>query len=200
MTKNTTIYQKLLIRLQALKKVHYECAEIYNKYNMYLNIPSIGITALASIASFLSLSEYVPTDQQNICSLIVGILSVGSTMMQSLNNTLKYSAKIESHQLAGDEYNKLLTKLQFEAYNPNEENFLNKIEEKILEIKNNCKYFPINSVLLKYDDDLSLKKFVKSSTYNNTNSESNSTLNNTIINEDNENTKLLKNKRRNINI
>ena len=154
------LFQKLLVRIQALQNIHYECSELYSRYNMYINIPSIAITSIASVASFLSLSEYIPKEEQNICSLIVGILTIVSSMLQSFGNTLKYPAKVEAHQFAGDEYNKLLTKLQFESYNPNEENFMNEIEEMILKIKNNCKYYPINSIVLKYKKVLSLENFV----------------------------------------
>ena len=43
---------------------------------------------------------------------------------------------------AADSYDKLITKVQFEIEEPNEKDFLLKMEEKILNIKNECKYLP----------------------------------------------------------
>lgn len=157
------LYQKLLTRVQALQDVHYRCAETYSKYNMYLFLPSITITTMASIGSFLAASDYLNEDTQTIFSLSVGILTILSSMMQSVNNTIKYPAKIESHQLAGEEYSKLLTRLQFEFLNPDEEDFFSDIEEKILDIKNKCKYYPLRSIVDKYKDKLSLDHFTSPS-------------------------------------
>jgi len=152
-----------LIRIQALQDLHYHCADTYNRYNMYLFIPSITISTMASIASFLTASDYIDDDTRNIFSVSVGIMTVFSSMMQSFSNTLKYPAKVEGHQLAADEYSKLLTRLQFEYINPNEEDFFNKMEEEILRIKNNCKYYPLQSVVSKYKSKLSLENFTDNS-------------------------------------
>lgn len=156
---NPKLYQKLLTRVQVLQDMHYQCAEKYSTYNMRLFIPSVTITTLASIASFLTASEYLSPDVQGGFSIAVGVLSVISSMMQSFSNTLKYPAKIEGHQLAADEYSKLLTRLQFEYLDPNEENFFDDIEEQILKIKNNCKYYPLRSVVNNLKHKLSLENF-----------------------------------------
>jgi hypothetical protein len=153
------LYQKLLTRIQALQDMHYNCSEIYSNFNIYLFAPSVTITTLSSIASFLTASEYITTDMKSVFSIIVGILTIISAMLQSFTNTLKYPAKMESHQLAADEYSKLLTKLQFEYINPNEDNFFENIESKILEIKNNCKYYPPQTIVNKYREKLSLENF-----------------------------------------
>lgn len=153
------LYQKLLTRIQALQDMHYNCSEKYSRFNIYLFAPSITITTVSSIASFLSASEYITPDVKIILSTMIGILTIISTMLQSFANTLKYPAKMESHQLAADEYSKLLTKLQFEYINPNEDNFFETVESKILEIKNNCKYYPLQSIVNKYREKLSLENF-----------------------------------------
>lgn len=80
-------------------------------------------------------------------------------MMQTLGNTLKYSAKVEGYQLAGAEYSNLLTRIQFEFFDPNEEDFFDNVEGEILKINTNCKYYPLQSVFLKYSEKLSLEKF-----------------------------------------
>lgn len=43
---------------------------------------------------------------------------------------------------AADSYDKLITNIQFEIDEPNEDDFLQKMEEKILAIKNECKFLP----------------------------------------------------------
>lgn len=153
------LYQKLLTRIQALQDMHYQCAEKYSDYNIRLFIPSVTITTMASIASFITASDYLRSDVQNIFSIAVGILTIFSSMMQSFSNTLKYPAKIEGHQLAADEYSKLLTRLQFEYIDPNEKDFFDDIEKQILIIKNNCKYYPLRSVVNNLKNDLTLENF-----------------------------------------
>jgi len=153
------LYQKLLTRIQALQDVHYQCAEKYSKYNLYLFAPSVTITALAGMASLLSASNYLNAETKGGFSIAVGILTIISSMLQTFSNSLKYPAKTEGHQLAGEEYSKLLTMLQFEFIDPDEENFFDLIETEIIKIKNNCKYYPLQSVVKKFKHKLSLENF-----------------------------------------
>jgi hypothetical protein len=150
-----TQQQKLLTRIQALGDIHGDCAELYTRYNAYLVIPSICITSVASFASFLSTSSQVSEQMRSVFILSVGALTIMSSMMQTLTSSLKYHARIEGHQLAAEEYSKLLTKLHFEIINPNEENFFEDMEAKIIDIKNNCKYYPVQKITQKYKKYLS---------------------------------------------
>ena len=109
------------------------------------------ITTLSSIFSFLSNSEMINDDAKKILLTFVGITTIFSTMTQSLSNAFGYGTKKEMFLHAADEYDKVLMKIRFEKNNPNEEDFLNKIEKEITKIEEMCKYLPPNWIVLEWN-------------------------------------------------
>ena len=143
-------YEKLEERLKKLRYVHTRSAEHYEKMNFYIFGPSISITALSGIASFLSTSDFIDQDARNGLGITVGVLASISSMLQALASASKYHAKIESHRGAADQFNTLLTRLRFEMELPNEENFTEEIEQQIIEVKNKCNFFPPQFIIDEY--------------------------------------------------
>ena len=143
-------YEKLEDRLKKLRYVHSRSAEHYEKMNIYVFGPSITITALSGIASFLSTSNFIETEARNGLGVTVGVLASISSMLQAIASSSKYHAKIESHRSAADQFNSLLTRLRFEMELPNEENFTDEIKNQILEIKNKCNFFPPQFIIDEY--------------------------------------------------
>ena len=143
-------YEKLEERLKKLRYVHSRSAEHYEKMNVYVFGPSITITALSGIASFLSTSDFIETEARNGLGVTVGVLASISSMLQAIASASKYHAKIESHRSAAEQFNSLLTRLRFEMELPNEENFTDEIEKQILEIKNKCNFFPPQFIIDEY--------------------------------------------------
>ena len=143
-------YEKLEERLKKLRYVHTRSAEHYEKMNFYIFGPSISITALSGIASFLSTSDFIETEARNGLGVTVGVLASISSMLQALASASKYHAKIESHRGAADQFNTLLTRLRFEMELPNEENFSDDIEKQIIEIKNKCNFYPPQFIIDEY--------------------------------------------------
>ena len=70
--------------------------------------------------------------------------------MQSIASTCKYSAKSEAHRAAADQYDKLLTRLQFEMEMPNEKDFIDSFEAEMLDVQNKCNYFPPQFIIDSY--------------------------------------------------
>ena len=143
-------YEKLEDRLKKLRYIHTRSAEHYEKMNFYIFGPSISITALSGIASFLSTSDFIETEARNGLGVTVGVLASISSMLQALASASKYHAKIESHRGAADQFNTLLTRLRFEMELPNEENFSDDIEKQIIEIKNKCNFYPPQFIIDEY--------------------------------------------------
>ena len=143
-------YEKLEERLKKLRYVHTRSAEHYEKMNFYIFGPSISITALSGIASFLSTSDFIETEARNGLGVTVGVLASISSMLQALASASKYHAKIESHRGAADQFNTLLTRLRFEMELPNEENFSDEIEKQIIEVKNKCNFYPPQFIIDEY--------------------------------------------------
>ena len=140
--KKYYFYKQVLNRLKKLRYIHSQSAKYYEKLNLKIFAPSITITAISGVASFLSTSDFIGNETQTAFGISVGILASISAMLQSLASTCKYNAKAEAHRFAAEEYNKLTVRLKFEMEMPNEEDFTDNLEKEILEIKNKCKYFP----------------------------------------------------------
>ena len=145
-------YDKMVEKVKKQKWIHRNSADYYDKLHKYVLYPSISITAISSIASFISTSEYVTTNVQNGFCLSIGILASISTLLQSISSNCNYSAKCELHRNASQEYGKLLTKLEFEKNFPNETDFIDKTEAKILDIQTKCKYFPPQFIIDNYEE------------------------------------------------
>lgn len=168
--KKYYFYRKMLERLKKLRYVHSRAGEYYSKLSMYIFGPSISITALSGIGSFLSTSEFIDQSAQTSFGITVGVMASISTMLQSIASVCQYSAKTEAHRTAADEYNKLIVRLKFEMEMPDEPEFTTDLETQILDIQNKCKYIPPQFILNEWTkkkkndtvNDLKFKEQVKS--------------------------------------
>lgn len=145
-------------RIEKAIWIHIQSARYFDTLHFRLFAPSITITALSGIASFLSSSEIISKTTQTSFAIAVGVMSSLSTMIQSVVSTMKYSAKADAHRLAADEYTQLLTRVKFEIEMPNERNFGEILEKKILDIQHKCKYFPPQHIVDSYKEPINDEK------------------------------------------
>lgn len=148
--KKFIFYNKMLKRLQKLRYLHTQASQYYDKLEYYIFGPSISITALSGIASFLSTSQYVDDNSQNIFGITVGIMASVSSLLQSIASACQFSAKKEAHRTVAEQYNTLIISLKFEIEMPNEEDFCDELEKKIIDIQNKCNYFVPQFIIDKY--------------------------------------------------
>jgi len=139
--KKMVFHNKMLRRLKKLRFLHSRSSQHYESMNIKLSAPSIVITALSGIASFLSTSQYVDADSQNACGITVGVLASVASVFQAFSAACQYGAKKEAHRTVAEQYNALIVKTKFEMEMPNEEDFIDKLEVAILEIDSKCNYF-----------------------------------------------------------
>ena len=149
--KKYIFYNKILQRLQRLSQLHSRASQYYEKMNFYIFAPSITITALSGIASFLSTSQYISEKGQNAFGIGVGIVASVSSVLQSLAGACQYSAKKEAHRTVAEQYNNLIISIKFEIEMPNEEDFTDKLEIQILDIQSKCNYFVPQFIVEEYD-------------------------------------------------
>ena len=149
--KKYIFYNKILERLQRLSHLHSRASQYYEKMNFYIFGPSITITALSGIASFLSTSQYISQGAQNGFGIGVGIVASISSVLQSLGGACQYSAKKEAHRTVAEQYNNLIISIKFEIEMPNEEDFTDKLESQILDIQSKCNYFVPQFIVDEYD-------------------------------------------------
>ena len=149
--KKFIFYNKILKRLQRLSYLHSRASQYYENMNFRIFAPSITITALSGIASFLSTSQYVSESAQNGFGIGVGIVASISSVLQSLAGACQYSAKKEAHRTVAEQYNNLIISVKFEIEMPNEEDFTDKLEIQILDIQSKCNYFVPQFIVEEYD-------------------------------------------------
>jgi hypothetical protein len=151
-TDHNNILSSIMCKVLKQRQLHRMSVQYYERYNSLINIPAIAISGAATVYSFA-----YPSDGQQgqilINKIIAGTLSAINTILFSLGCFLKLQAKSESHFIAAEEYDNLLTMIHFELRFPNEniQEFANKVEKKILEIKKSCRYFPPEKIINEYD-------------------------------------------------
>jgi hypothetical protein len=129
-------------RLEELKWIHSRSSEYYERRNIAITIPSIVLTSVSGIMSFMSTSSGVSSGFQYASSITVGIIAAVSSLVQALSSTLQFGTKSELHRDVADRYEKIITSIKFEFVDHSDENFIEELEKQIIEVQNMCKYFP----------------------------------------------------------
>jgi len=139
-----------LKRLDELIWIHSRAGEYYEKLHHRILTPSILITGTSGVVSFLTTSASISTSTKEVLGIVVGVMASISTISQSLMGAFAFQAKSEAHRAAAEEYVQLQVKVHFELAMPNEPDFMEHLETKLLEIKNKCKYFPPQFIVDEY--------------------------------------------------
>ena len=157
-TREEILYNEFVEKLTNLRDVHVISAAIFEKKNYGIVIPTIIVTAIGSIISFLSASSFFQENTRIALSITVGIIAIISSVLQSFQSAFKYKTKAEMFRTAAEQYDRLVIKIKFELAKPNEKDFTNEFERKLLEIQNNCKYYPPQYVIDKYSKSKCIKE------------------------------------------
>ena len=150
-------YQHLFDLLERKKFIYNRAGDYYRKMNLYFVIPSILITTISSIFAFLSTSNLIDQENQDVFIIMVGILSAFSTMSQSLSSSVGFSTRKDMFLNAADQYDKNIIKISFEINNPTNQKLVKEIEEDIRKIEDNCKYLPPNWILEEWESKINKK-------------------------------------------
>eukprot|EP01064_Diplonema_japonicum_P011299 TRINITY_DN1858_c0_g1_i1.p1 TRINITY_DN1858_c0_g1~~TRINITY_DN1858_c0_g1_i1.p1 ORF type:complete len:226 (+),score=41.99 TRINITY_DN1858_c0_g1_i1:77-679(+) len=148
--KHLRMYQSKLKVLQQRRDAHLDSARYFERLEFWIIGPSIIISALSGIASFLSTSSSVTGSMQTNAGILVGCLASVATLLQSISGSCQFGVKSEAHRTAAEEYEGLITRIRFEIDMPNEENFADQLEQDILQIQSKCKFFPPDHINAKY--------------------------------------------------
>jgi hypothetical protein len=140
--KQLQILDKFFKRLKKERFVNNNSSTYYGTLNQRFIIPGIVITGLSSIGSFMTTSDMLSDDEKQGFGVTVGILTAVSTVVQSMSASFGFQLKKDAFATSADVYDSLITKVEFEICNPNEnfEDFCNNLEDEILKIKSDCKY------------------------------------------------------------
>jgi hypothetical protein len=143
-TQRNNVLRQFHKRLVKERFVNSQSSAYYSSQNSKFVIPGILITGISSVISFMGSSDLLSSTAKSGIAIGVGVFTVGATVLQSISGSFGFQSRTEAFQKAADSYDTLITKVEFEISNPNEDfnEFCNDLETAILDIKNNCKYFP----------------------------------------------------------
>jgi len=105
-TSHETLLAAIADRANCSRWLHNRCQVVYDQYNFYLSIPSIVISAMSGSAT-IGLTGIFEQDQQKTASVIIGLFTLGTGALISINQFMKTSQYAEAHRAAAISYGKL---------------------------------------------------------------------------------------------
>lgn len=146
----------LLYRFKKLRYINKIAGEYYSRKNKQIVIPSIIISAIASILSFLATSGGISEKEKEYLSIAVGCITILSTTLQTFSTTFGFNTRHDAFQRCADEYNKILIRLKMKkanCVNLEISTLVPELEKQAIEITNGCKYLPPQWVYEKWSVD-----------------------------------------------
>ena len=121
---------------------HWIASKYFERLNKFFVIPSIIITAISGMLSFIGSSSYVEEHISVYLALTVGCLASLSSLIQSFSNAYGFANKAEAHENAAESFDQVITKVRFSKYSTEkiDDKFLDELKDTIVEIKQRCKY------------------------------------------------------------
>ena len=156
------ILNKFRKRLEKEKYINNYASNYYGNMHNRFSIPGIIVSGVSSVASFLATSDMMSDTGKTAISIGVGILAAGSTIIYSIANSYGFQSRRDSFQMSADAYDDLITRIEFEIVNPNEDfnEFCNSLETQILKIKTDCKYLPPLFIYKMYEEEPEFKEVI----------------------------------------
>ena len=149
------IYDKLEKYCELKRQTHWMCSRHFSSMDRLFTVPAIVLSSLSGIGSFLASTETFK-ERADILTITVGVMASVTTLFQSFSNAFEYSTKSEAHQNATEAFDQIITKLRFERLNPkanvNAVEFIDSVENLIVETKQRCKYIVPDWIELEYSD------------------------------------------------
>ena len=149
------IYEKLEKYCELKRQTHWMCSRYYSSMDRYFTVPAIVLSSLSGIGSFLASTDTFKP-QADVLTISVGVMASITTLFQSFSNAFEYSTKSEAHQNATEAFDQIITKIRFERLNPkanvNAVEFIDIIENLIVETKQRCKYIVPDWIEIEYSD------------------------------------------------
>ena len=92
-------------KANCMRWMHTQSQIYYDRWNFWLSIPSVTLTALAG-ATTIGLTQLNPTAQTYI-TIVVGIVTISTGVLTSINQLIKAPQFSEGHRIASIAYGKL---------------------------------------------------------------------------------------------
>ena len=143
-SKQLAILNKFYTRLTKERFINNTSSSYYSSLNQRFVVPGIIITGLSSVGSFMTTSDMLSDEEKQGFGVTVGVMTAVATIIQSMSASFGFQLKADAFATSADAYDSLITKVEFEISNPNEDfvEFCDSLEKDILQIKADCKYLP----------------------------------------------------------
>jgi hypothetical protein len=105
-------------KCRGLAWIHQRAETIASKKNNYIQIPVIVLSTLCGTASVGSTALF---GDSPIAPTVIGLISIGVGVLNTLGNFFAYAKKSESHRIAYLNYSKLFTQINVELSLPRDE-------------------------------------------------------------------------------
>jgi len=100
-----TLLSSIGDKANCMRWMHTESQIHYDRWNFWLSVPSVTLTALAG-ATTIGLTQLTPLAQTYV-TIIVGVTTIATGVLTSINQLLKAPQTSEGHRIAAIAYGKL---------------------------------------------------------------------------------------------
>lgn len=151
-------------RCRGLAWLHLRAEMTMSKYNTYVQVPVIIMSTLAGTASVGSSSLF--PGNSGIASTVIGLVSIGVGMLNTLGGFFAFAKRSEAHRIAHLSYSKLYSQIGIELSLPrceriSAESMLSKVRdtmERMAETTPNCPSYIIDQFNSAFKDEKTIAK------------------------------------------
>lgn len=106
MSRNSFTNQPQLVpvwhrRLCILHNAHTRCATLFDRRNLTLGVPVVGLTTIVGTSIFATLAS---TSQDVRIKILIALLSLAAAVLASLQTLLRYSEQSQKHKAVAVQY------------------------------------------------------------------------------------------------
>lgn len=88
-------------RVHRMQLAHYQSARVLEKRHLWLGLPAIALSTIVGTTVFASLKQTAEQSTIPWLQIAIGLLSVVSAVLVSLQTFLRYAELTEKHRMAG---------------------------------------------------------------------------------------------------
>jgi len=121
-------------KCRGLSWIHTRCETEMTRFNTFIQVPVIVLSTLAGTASVGSATLFA--GQTTVSSIVIGLVSIGVGIMNTLGGFFNFAKRAEAHRIAHLHYSKIATKISIELSLPrleriSAESLLNYVRESM---------------------------------------------------------------------
>jgi len=105
-TAHETLLAAIGDKCNCMRWMHSQSQIYFDRWNFWLTIPNVAVTALSGSAS-IGITSLFSGERQMVAGLVIGLMMLSSGVLTSINQYMKTSQFSESHRISAIAYGKL---------------------------------------------------------------------------------------------